>query len=175
MSLHIRHRAEIFIPEAVAFGRSPVGPTSLPPESGPELDREIERRVFSRAPARAVPPFSTEDWTATALLELVLRRTGWKCDLTEQDGTWSAMWIEYPGVSSAAGSRSKILSMITASAPTRALAICRALLKATRCPRWPGISRGNRSDDAAPARLARQPLPETDGAPEIAKGSHNRH
>ena len=48
---------------------------------------------------------------------------------------WSAMWIEPP-----AGAPTKprrILSLITATGPTRAAAICRALVRATRCPRWP--------------------------------------
>ena len=142
MSLHIRQRADVPVPNAVVSLPVPPRTSTLPPESGPELDREIERRVFSRSPGRAVPPFSTEDWTATALAQLVTRQTGWECEISEQDGTWSAMWIEYPRTATAPSSRHRILSMITAAAPTRALAICRALIKATRCPRWPRIPPG---------------------------------
>lgn len=139
MSLHAR-RLDIPVPDAVASGRS-VSHASLPPASGPELDREIERRVFARAPGRSVPPFSSEDWTATALAELVSRQTGWTCEVSDQHGSWSAMWIEHPGASPAPAARRRILSMVTASGPTRALAICRSLVKATRCPGWPGVSR----------------------------------
>ncbi len=139
MSLNIR-RLDIPVPEVVASGRF-VSHASLPPASGPELDREVERRVFSRAPGRSVPPFSTEDWTATALAELVSRQTGWTCEVSEQNGAWSAIWIEHFDASPAPALRPRILSMVTASGPTRALAICRSLVKATRCPGWPGVSR----------------------------------
>ncbi len=139
MSLHIRS-LDIPVLDAVASGRL-VPRASLPPTSGPELDREVERRVFSRAPGRSVPPFSTEDWTATALAGLVSRQTGWTCEVSELHGAWSAMWIEHPGASPASPARRRILSMVTASGPTRALAICRSLVKATRCPGWPGVSR----------------------------------
>lgn len=110
-----------------------------PLEPGPELDREIERRVFGRIPTRPAPPFSTEDWNAQALAELVSRETGWWFDVSERDGLWSAMWIE-PPVGAATKPR-RILSLITATAETRAAAICRALLRAARCPRWPGVCR----------------------------------
>ena len=110
--------------------------TDLP--SGPALDRQIEWRVFGRAAGRSVPPFSTEDWTASALAELVARQTGWWFDVTQRDRTWEAMWIEHPPVPLHASSRRRILSLVTATAPTRALAICRSLLRAAACPRWPG-------------------------------------
>ncbi len=105
-----------------------------PVPAGPELDREIEVRVFNTS-ARTAPPFSTEDWTACTMAELVARRTGWSFDAMLHDGLWSALWIEQPSVS--AGSKRRVLSLITATAPTRPLAICRALLRAARCPRWP--------------------------------------
>ncbi|MEP6767144.1 MAG: hypothetical protein ABJC61_00645 [Acidobacteriota bacterium] len=153
MSLHIRHRLDIPVPVAVGSG-CPAPHTSLPLAPGPELDREIERRVFSRAPGRAIPPFSTEEWTATALAELVARQTGWTCEVGEQHGAWSALWIEHPEESPAPAGRRRILSMVTASGPTRALAICRSLIKATRCPRWPGVSQPAASTPAI------EPLPE---------------
>jgi hypothetical protein len=110
-----------------------------PIEPGPELDREIELRVFGHRSTRPAPPFSTEDWNAQALAELVSRQTGWWFDVCEREGRWSAMWIE-PPVGAAVKPR-RILSLITATADTRAAAICRALLRATRCPRWPGVGR----------------------------------
>lgn len=153
MSLHIRHRLDIPVPDAVASG-CPAPHASLPLAPGPELDREIERRVFSRAPGRAVPPFSTEEWTATALAALVSRQTGWTCEVSEQHGAWSAMWIEHPDESPAPPARRRILSMVTASGPTRALAIRRSLIKTSRCPRWPGVS------EPASSAVASEPLPE---------------
>ena len=123
-----------------------------PLEPGPDLDREIERRVFGRASRRAVPPFSTQDWSAQALAELVSRQTGWWYDVSEREGVWSAMWIEPPA--GAPTRPRRILSLITATGPTRAAAICRALLRATRCPRWPEACR----QDAAVT--VKPPLPE---------------
>ncbi|MCA1582003.1 MAG: hypothetical protein LC796_11565 [Acidobacteria bacterium] len=163
MSLHISP-VDILVPEALPSGRS-FPHTVLPPTSGPELDREVERRVFAGAPRRSVPPFSTEDWTATALAELVSRQTGWTCEVTEQNDAWSAMWIEHPDPSPAPPARCKILSMVTASGPTRALAICRSLVKATRCPGWPGVSRPGGFD------LPGLPAPE----PEMGAGPRRRH
>jgi hypothetical protein len=122
--------------------------TDLP--SGAELDRQVEWRLFGRLAGRNVPPFSTEDWTAVALAELVARETGWWFDVTERDGTWEAMWIEHPPLSIQSTSRRRILSLVTATAPTRALAICRSLLRAAGCPRWPG-----RVVDASGGRPAR--------------------
>jgi len=109
--------------------------SGAPPSPGPDLDREIERRVFGRESSRPAPPFSTEDWTASTMAELVARRTGWTFDVMRQDGVWSAMWIERPQAS--AGPKRRVLSLVTATAPTRPLAICRALLRAAGSPRWP--------------------------------------
>jgi len=117
-----------------------------PLEPGPDLDREIERRVFGRTSNRPAPPFSTQDWNAQALAELVSRETGWWFDVCERDGVWSAMWIE-PPVGAATRPR-RILSLITATGDTRAAATCRALLRATRCPRWPGIGREAGASDS---------------------------
>jgi len=108
--------------------------------AGEQLDRQIERRVFGRDSEKSVPPFSTEDWTATALAELASRRTGWWFDVAERDGVWEAMWIEHPPISEERKPGDRILSLITATASTRALAICRSLLRAAACPRWPAAS-----------------------------------
>ena len=116
--------------------------------AGEELDRQIESRVFGRTAARSVPPFSTEEWTATALAELVARETGWWFEAAARDGVWEAMWIEYPRDLSDSSRGRRILSMTTATAPTRALAICRALIKATGSPRWPRITDGGPKPDA---------------------------
>ena len=105
---------------------------------GTELDREIERRVFGRASGGGVPPFSTQDWTAAALAQLVARRTGWSFDVAERDGIWSAIGIERSTAPSGPGPvRGRILSLVTTTGETRAHAICRCLLQASRSPRWP--------------------------------------
>ena len=128
--------------------------SAQPVEPGPDLDREIEERVFGRTSTRQVPPFSTQDWNAQALAELVSRQTGWWFDVSEREGIWSAMWIE-PPVGAPTKPR-RILSLITATGPTRAAAICRALLRATRCPRWPGACR--RDAAIPPESPARKPI-----------------
>lgn len=104
---------------------------------GTELDREIERLVFGRAPGGEVPPFSTRDWTAAALAQLVARRTGWSFDVAERDGIWSAIGIECSTPSGPGPVRGRILSLVTTTGATRAHAICRCLLQASRSPRWP--------------------------------------
>ena len=98
--------------------------------AGPEMDRELQTRVFGADHAQSVPPFSTRDWTALALAELVTERTNWRYQLVEQDGLWTAIWFER-GLP-----KRRVAAMVTARASTRALALCRALMKATRSPRW---------------------------------------
>ena len=98
--------------------------------AGPDLDRELQTRIFGADHANSVPPFSSRDWTALALAELVAERTCWRYQLGEQDGLWTAIWFER------GSSRRRVAAMVTARANTRALALCRALLKATRSPRW---------------------------------------
>lgn len=106
---------------------------------GAELDREIERCVFGRAPGGKVPPFSTQDWTAAALAHLVARRTGWSFDVVERDGIWSAIGIERstPTPKTVSSGIPRIVALVTSTGRTRAHAICRCLLRASRNPRWP--------------------------------------
>jgi hypothetical protein len=104
--------------------------------AGPDFDRELQQRVFGTDHAASVPPFSTRDWTALALAELVAERTSWRYQLIESAGTWTAIWFE--------SARSRpVAAMVTARASTRALALCAALLKATRSPRWTTASGGD--------------------------------
>jgi len=45
--------------------------------AGPELDSMLQAKVFGdRSGSDSVPPFSTRDWTALALAELVADRKG---------------------------------------------------------------------------------------------------
>jgi hypothetical protein len=114
--------------------------------AGSEMDWMIQARVFGCGPGVAVPPFSTRDGTAVALADLVAARTGWKYQLVEQGGTWTAIWFE-PRIG-----RGGVSALVSARARTRALAICRALLKAARAPRWP--KREEISDARRASRLA---------------------
>lgn len=98
--------------------------------AGPELDTLLHSKVFGEGQTDSVPPFSSRDWTALALAELVSNRRGWKYQLVEHGGGWSAIWFE-PHVG-----RGSISALVSARGPTRALALCRALLKAARSPRW---------------------------------------
>ena len=99
--------------------------------AGPELDSLLHERIFGEGRSHAVPPFSTRAWTALALAELVSNRTSWKYQLIEQGSGWTAIWFE-PHVG-----RGSISALVSSRAPTRSLALCRALLKAVGSPRWP--------------------------------------
>lgn len=116
---------------------APVLPASTSAVSGEALDREIARRVLALRMDTA-PPFSTDEAAADDLANRASSGTGWRFEISERADTWSAMWIELPPDSFARAPR-RILSLVTATAPTRPLAICRALLKAARSPRWPGL------------------------------------
>jgi hypothetical protein len=105
------------------------------PLSGSELDALLHARVFGGETGGRVPPFSSRDWTALALAELVSDRTGWKYQLLEQGNGWTAIWFEpHAG-------RGSISTLVSSRGPTRALALCRALLKAVGSPRWPAAGR----------------------------------
>jgi hypothetical protein len=96
-------------------------------EAGPALDREIEREVLGIEPTGEAPRYSTNDATAVALANRFSRERGWwHFEKREVYGGWSVGWIEE--------SQPLLVSIqpIRASAPTRALAICRSLLKVCR-------------------------------------------
>jgi len=96
----------------------------LEPEAGPKLDREIERRVLGVEPAATVPSYSTDDAAAVALANRFSRTRGWWFfEKREVFGGSAFGWIQE--------SQPLFVSVhpIQASAPTRALAICRSLLK----------------------------------------------
>lgn len=98
-------------------------------QAGPELDRLIEREVLGREPDKDqdVPAYSIHEPTAVALAARFSRDRGWwHFEKHEVYGGWSVGWIEE--------SHPLLVSVqpIRASAPTRALAICRSLLKVVR-------------------------------------------
>jgi hypothetical protein len=126
-------------------------PKRLPePVAGAELDRLVGIRVFRHLPPGSVPAFSTSDWTATALAELVVRRAGWVFDAFERNGRWWVTWSREQKPPSRA-----ISGFVTSTAPTWALAICRGLLRATETRDWlpldffAGSAGGPRENDRA--------------------------
>jgi hypothetical protein len=108
------------------------------PSAGPDIDREIERLVFGLEPREQVPPYSTDDAAAIALATRFCQERGWwHFEKKEVFGGWSVGWIEegQPYLHSA--------YPIRASAPTRALAICRSLLKVAEIVAARGRSRSH--------------------------------
>ncbi len=94
------------------------------PEAGVHLDREIERRVCGVEPGASVPAYSTDEALAVALANRFSRTRGWWFfEKREVFGGSAFGWIQE--------SQPLFVSVhpIQASAPTRALAICRSLLK----------------------------------------------
>jgi hypothetical protein len=94
------------------------------PEAGPSLDHEIERRVCGVEPVGAVPAYSTDETAAVALANRFSRTQGWWFfEKREVFGGSAFGWIQE--------SQPLLVSVhpIQASGPTRALAICRSLLK----------------------------------------------
>lgn len=105
--------------------------------AGEELDRRIERTVLFRESGEPVPRFSSDDGAATQLALDVARKTGWDFEISRRGGLWCVSWVENRRREPGDARRRKIGALVTATAPTRPLAICRALLKAARLPRWP--------------------------------------
>lgn len=103
--------------------------------AGPELDRVLARRVLGGEGEPPVPPYSSEDLAATALAELVGRQSGWSFHLAFCGSAWMATFTEKSDRKDDA-TNSPLASLVSASGRSRALAICRALLKVTGCPRW---------------------------------------
>jgi hypothetical protein len=96
----------------------------MEPEAGVSLDREIERRVCGVEPGASVPAYSTDEAAAVALANRFSRTRGWWFfEKREVFGGSAFGWIQE--------SQPLFVSVhpIQASAPTRALAICRSLLK----------------------------------------------
>jgi hypothetical protein len=96
----------------------------MEPEAGPSLDREIERRICGVEPGSSVPPYSTDETTAVTLANRFSRTRGWWFfEKREVFGGSAFGWIQE--------SQPLFVSVhpIQASAPTRALAICRSLLR----------------------------------------------
>lgn len=88
--------------------------------AGPELDRQIERKLNGDA-KKKTPPYSTSEKAANRLLRR-LEMQDMPCTIEEIDGVWfCTFWIILPG------SRERLS---TGSGETRALAIARAVMNA---------------------------------------------
>jgi len=118
------------------------------PDAGPYLDRLVELRVFGRKPISAVPAYSTDENAA----DLVIARLNWPplrwMSLKDGDA-WTFHW-RTPIADGAAddSTAARYARLVSASAPTRPLAVCRAALKLVR-------SAGNR------------PRPEVGSGPQV--------
>lgn len=106
-------------------------PALAPPEPdmGPYLDRLIELRVFGRKPFTTVPAYSADESAA----ELVIARLNrpplrW---MSLKDGEqWTFHWrAPVSGDSSGESTTARYAKIVSATAPTRPLAVCRAALK----------------------------------------------
>jgi hypothetical protein len=118
--------------------------------TGPELDRLLARRVLGEGWASPVPPYSSEDWAATALAELVGRHSRWSFHLAFCGNAWMASFTERGDAKNDVSNR-PLASLVSATGRTRAHAISRALLKVARSPRWLPLGRTFLGDQAARA------------------------
>ena len=103
--------------------------------AGPDLDRTLARRVLGGPGDVPVPPYSSEDWAALALAELVGRQSSWSFHLAFCGNAWMATFTE-KGAPKGGSPTAPVASFVSASGRSRSLAIARALLKVARCPRW---------------------------------------
>ncbi|MGH9367693.1 MAG: hypothetical protein ACRD3M_08470 [Thermoanaerobaculia bacterium] len=118
--------------------------------AGPQLDRLLARTVLGGEGNLPSPPYSSQDWAAMALAELVGRQSGWSFHLAFCGNAWVATFAE-KGSPKKDIATTPLSSLVSASGRTRALAISRALLKVTRSPRWRAL--GASFLRADPARL----------------------
>ena len=99
------------------------------PEAGSYLDRLIELRVFGRKPISSVPSYSTDEVAASLVIARLNRPPlRW---MSLQDGdAWTFHWrTPIAGEISDDSTATRYARLVSASAPTRPLAICRAALK----------------------------------------------
>lgn len=97
-------------------------------EPGPYLDRMIELKVFGRKPVAEAPPYSTDDGAAERVIA-ELNRPPLRWVAVREENGWTFSWRQPSETSDPDSTATRYLRLISASAPTRALAICRAALK----------------------------------------------
>ncbi len=108
-------------------------PTPSPPrppevDAGPYLDRMIELKVFGRKPVTEAPCYSTDDAAAERVIAQLNRPPLRWMAIREEDG-WTFSWRQPSVNPDLDTTATRYLRLISASAPTRPLAICRAALK----------------------------------------------
>ena len=105
-------------------------PRARPPEvdSGPYLDRLIELKVFGRKPVTEAPCYSTDDAAAESVIARLNRPPLRWMAIREKDG-WTFSWRQPSANPDLETTATRYIRLISASAPTRPLAICRAALK----------------------------------------------
>jgi len=89
----------------------------------------IELRVFGRKLFAEVPPYSTSDSAADVVVR-ALARPPWRWMCLQTGKNWTFHWrrpVAEPDPDSSTTSR--YVSLVSVTAPTRALAICLAALK----------------------------------------------
>ena len=93
------------------------------------LDRLIELRVFGRKPVSDVPPYSTSDSAADVVVR-ALARPPWRWMCLQSGRDWTLHWRRpRDGPNLEDSTVTRYVNLITVTAPTRPLAICRAALK----------------------------------------------
>ena len=99
------------------------------PEAGPYLDRLVELRVFGRKPISEVPSYSTDE-SAADLVVARLNRPPLRWMSLKDGDAWTFHW-RTPIAESAAddSTAARYARLVSASAQTRPLAVCRAALK----------------------------------------------
>jgi hypothetical protein len=126
-------------------------------EAGPVLDRLIELRVFGRKPISDVPPYSTSDSAADAVVR-ALARPPWRWMCVQSGKEWTFHWRRpLENLDPDASTISRYVNLITVNAPTRPLAICLAALKFV----GPigGEPEARRTPPGAPAEVGEPPEP----------------
>src|SRR5262245_39685668 len=103
--------------------------------AGPQLDRLLAHRVLGGEAEAPAHPYSSEDWAAMSLAELVGRQSDWSFHVSFCGDAWMATFTE-KGVPKKDIATPPLSSLVSASGRSRAIAISRALLKVTRSPRW---------------------------------------
>ncbi|MCA1609737.1 MAG: hypothetical protein ABR610_02825 [Thermoanaerobaculia bacterium] len=105
--------------------------SGLPPrdiDSGPYLDRLIELKVFGRKPVTDPPPYSTDDAAAERVIAQ-LNRPPLRWMAIREENAWTFSWRQPAASPDLDTTATRYVRLISASAPTRPLAICRAALK----------------------------------------------
>jgi len=96
-------------------------------EAGAYLDRLIELRVFGRKPAASVPAYSTDE-TAAELIIGRLNKPPLRWMSLKDGDRWTFHWRK-PVPVPPGRSRARYMQLVSGTAATRPLAICRAALK----------------------------------------------